>query len=259
MREQYIEYRDGETLLEGFLCYDESQPGPRPAVLINHAWGGRDEFVERKARRLAWQGYACFALDNFGKGKRGTTPEECSRADDSVHEGPRACCCKRLLAGLATVQALPIVDARRMAVMGFCFGGLCALDLARSDADIRGAVSFHGMLKPSGLTEPKIRARVLMLHGYDDPMAPPEDVLAVAREFTRRGRGLAAACLRPDGARLHESQGEQPRRRHAIRRSRRSALVACAGRVSRPKYSNKRLMATSRDSVALQSRGERTA
>ena len=78
MREQYIEYRDGETLLEGFLCYDESQPGPRPAVLINHAWGGRDEFVERKARRLAWQGYACFALDNFGKGKRGTTHEECS-------------------------------------------------------------------------------------------------------------------------------------------------------------------------------------
>lgn len=68
--------------------------------------------------------------------------------------------------------------------MGFCFGGLCALDLARSDADIRGAVSFHGMLKPSGLTEPKVRARVLMLHGYDDPMAPPEDVLAVAREFT---------------------------------------------------------------------------
>ncbi len=78
MREQYIEYRDGDALLEGFLCYDESQPGPRPTVLINHAWGGRDDFVERKARRLAWQGYACFALDNFGKGKRGTTNEECS-------------------------------------------------------------------------------------------------------------------------------------------------------------------------------------
>src|SRR6188472_911220 len=82
MREQYIEYRDGESLLEGFLCYDEALPGPRPAVLICHAWRGRDDFVERKARRLAWQGYACFALDNFGKGKRGTSPEECSALMD---------------------------------------------------------------------------------------------------------------------------------------------------------------------------------
>ena len=78
MREQYIEYRDGETLLEGFLCYDEAQPVPRPTVLICHAYGGRDEFVERKARRLAYQGYACFALDNYGKGVRGKTPEESS-------------------------------------------------------------------------------------------------------------------------------------------------------------------------------------
>jgi dienelactone hydrolase len=186
MREQHIEYRDGETLLEGFLCYDEAQPGPRPAVLINHAWGGRDEFVERKARRLAWQGYACFALDNYGKGKRGTTPEQCS-ALMTPFMNDRAALRKRLLAGLTAVRALPIVDARRVAVMGFCFGGLCALDFARADADIRGAVSLHGILKPSGLTEPKIRAKVLMLHGYDDPMAPPEDVLAVAREFTAAG------------------------------------------------------------------------
>jgi dienelactone hydrolase len=186
MREQYIEYRDGETLLEGFLCYDESQPGPRPAVLINHAWVGRDDFVERKARRLAWQGYACFAMDNFGKGRRGTTNEECSALMKPFMKD-RAMLLKRLNAGLATVRNMPIVDARRIAAIGFCFGGLCALDLARSNADIRGAVSFHGMLKPSGLTEPKVRSRVLMLHGYDDPMAPPEDLLAVAKEFTAAG------------------------------------------------------------------------
>jgi len=186
MREQHIEYRDGETLLEGFLCYDEAQPGPRPAVLINHAWGGRDEFVERKARRLAWQGYACFALDNFGKGKRGATPEECSALMTPLMND-RGMLLKRLRAGLATAQNMPVVDARRIATIGFCFGGLCALDLARSDSDIRGAASFHGILKPSGLTEPKIRARVLILHGYDDPMAPPEDVFAIAKEFTAAG------------------------------------------------------------------------
>jgi dienelactone hydrolase len=186
MREQYIEYRDGEALLEGFLCYDEAQPGPRPAVLICHAWGGRNDFVERKARRLAWQGYACFALDNYGKGKRGTTPEE-SSALMTPFMKDRKMLLERLRAGLATARSMPIVDSRRIAIMGFCFGGLCALDLARSNADIRAAVSFHGMLKPSGLTEPKVRAKVLMLHGYDDPLAPPEDLLAVAKEFTDAG------------------------------------------------------------------------
>ena len=186
MREQDIEYRDGDALLEGFLCYDESLPGPRPAVLISHAWGGRDGFVERKARRLAWQGYACFALDNYGKGKRGTSPEECNALMTPFMKD-RKMLLKRLQAGLEAAKALPIIDAKRIAIMGFCFGGLCALDLARGNADIRGAVSFHGMLKPSGLTEPKVRAKVLMLHGYDDPMAPPEDVLAVAKEFTAAG------------------------------------------------------------------------
>jgi dienelactone hydrolase len=186
MREQYIEYRDGDALLEGFLCYDESLPGPRPGVLITHAWGGCDEFTERKARRLAWQGYACFALDNYGKGKRGTTPEECEALMTPLMKD-RKLLLRRLQAGLAAAKAMPIIDAQRIAVMGFCFGGLCALDLARSNADIRGAVSFHGLLKPSGFTEPKISAKVLMLHGYDDPMAPPEDVLAIAKEFTDAG------------------------------------------------------------------------
>ena len=186
MREQLIEYRDGEAVLEGFLCYDESQPGPRPAVIINHAWGGRDEFVERKARRLAWSGYACFALDNYGKGKRGGTPE-LNSALMAPFMNDRALLRKRLLAGLAAVKALPIVDSKRIAVMGFCFGGLCALDFARANADVRGVVSIHGMLKPSGLTEPKVNARVLMLHGYDDPLSPPDEVLAVAREFTAAG------------------------------------------------------------------------
>ncbi len=186
MREQTIDYRDGETLLEGFLCYDESLPGPRPTVLINHAWGGRDEFVERKARRLAWQGYACFALDNYGKGKRGGTPAECNALMTPFMQDRRKLL-MRLQAGLTAAKGMPIVDARRIAVMGFCFGGLCTLDLARANADVRGVVSFHGLLKPSGFTEPKIRAKVLMLHGYDDPLAPPDDVLAIAREFTAAG------------------------------------------------------------------------
>ncbi len=209
MREQHIEYRDGETLLEGFLCYDEALPGPRPAVLICHAWGGRDDFVERKARRLAWQGYACFALDNYGKGKARHDAGGMRGAHGRRSCKDRRLLLKRLQAGLATAQAMPIVDAQRIAIMGFCFGGLCALDLARSNADIRGAVSFHGMLSPSGLTEPKVRAKVLMLHGYDDPTGAARRRSRSRPGIHRRRRGLAASCLRPHRARVHESRGPE--------------------------------------------------
>ena len=187
IKEQLIEYRDGDTVLEGFFCHDDSRPGPQPAVLISHAWGGCDEFEHRKARRLAWSGYATFALDMYGKGKRGKTTEECQALMGPFMQD-RKLLARRITAALTAVKTFPQVDARRVAAMGFCFGGLCALDLARSGADVRGVVSFHGLLKPNGLPPAaKIPAKVLILHGYDDPMAPPEDVLAIAKEFTQAG------------------------------------------------------------------------
>lgn len=187
IRERLIEYRDGPTLLEGFFCHDDCRPGPLPALLISHTWSGRDEFVERKARRLAWHGFATFALDMYGKGKRGTTNEECSALITPFVQD-RALLARRITAALTAVKELREVDARRIAAMGFCFGGMCVLDLARSGADIRGVVSMHGLLKPTGLpAAAKLRAKVLVLHGYDDPMAPPEDVLAVAKELTAAG------------------------------------------------------------------------
>jgi len=184
IREQLIEYRDGDVVLEGFLCHDESRRGPLPAVLISHTWSGRDEFVERKARRLAYHGYATFALDMYGKGRRGSSPEENQVLMDPFMQD-RALLSRRINAALSAVKALPQVDSRRVAAMGFCFGGLCALDLARSGAELRGTVSFHGLLKPSGLPAAKILSKVLILHGYDDPLAPPQDVLAIAQELTQ--------------------------------------------------------------------------
>ena len=187
LRERLIEYRDGDAVLEGFFCYDDERPGPLPAVLISHAWGGRDEFVERKARRLAWHGYATFALDMYGKGKRGHSVEENQKLMGPFVQD-RAVLAQRIGAALTALKGMSEVDSRRVAAMGFCFGGLCVLDLARSGADVRGVVSIHGLLKPNGLKNPeKIGAKVLILHGYDDPMAPPEDVLAVAKEFSSVG------------------------------------------------------------------------
>jgi dienelactone hydrolase len=186
IRERLIEYRDGSALLEGFFCHDDSRPGPLPALLIAHEWGGRGEFTERKARRLAWHGFATFALDMFGKDKRGVTRAECSALMTPFIQD-RALLARRVTAALATVKGLPEVDARRVGAIGFCFGGMCVLDLARSGADVRGVVAVHGLLKPTGLPQNRIRSKVLLLHGYDDPMGPPEDVLAIAKELTAAG------------------------------------------------------------------------
>lgn len=187
IRERHIEYRDGSTLLEGFFCHDDSRPGPLPGLLIAHEWAGRGEFVERKARRLAWHGFATFALDMFGKGKRGTTNAECSALMMPFVQD-RALLARRVTAALTALKEIPEVDAGRVAAMGFCFGGMCVLDLARSGADLRGVAALHGLLKPTGLaSQAKIRAKVLVLHGYGDPMGPPEDVLAIANELTAAG------------------------------------------------------------------------
>jgi len=186
VKEELVSYRDGDVTCEGFFCHDASRTGPLPAVLICHDWSGRNEFAARKARRLAWHGYAAFAVDMYGSGTQGKNVDE-----NKTLMGPfmadRASLARRIMAALTTVRTLPQVDAKRVAAMGFCFGGLCVLDLARSGADVRGVASFHGLLKPSGLPSKPIKSKVLVMHGYDDPMAPPDEVLAFAKEFTAAG------------------------------------------------------------------------
>jgi len=186
LKEQLVPYTDGDVKCEGFFCYDPNRAGPLPAVMISHDWSGRGEFVARKARRLAWHGYAAFALDMYGGGKQGKSVEE-NQALMSPLAANRAALAQRITAALTAVRGLQPVDSKRIAAMGFCFGGLCVLDLARSGADVRGVVSFHGLLKPNGLPAKPIKSKVLVLHGYDDPMAPPEEVLAFGKEFTAAG------------------------------------------------------------------------
>ena len=186
MQQQFIEYSHAGTVLEGFLANPARAGERRPAVLVSHAWAGRDDFAIARAKALAELGYAAFALDNYGKGVLGANNEE-----NSNLIGPfmadRALLRDRLLAGLQTLRAQPGVDPDRIAIMGYCFGGLCALDLARSGADIRGAISFHGLFLPSGLEPRPITAKVLALHGYADPMVPPEQVVSFGKEMTDAG------------------------------------------------------------------------
>jgi dienelactone hydrolase len=177
-----VDYEQNGQTYEGFLAMPEG--APKGVVLVAHAWGGQSEFEQDKAKLMASWGYAGFAADVYGKGNRGATNEECEALMTPLATN-RAELQSRL--AFALDVAKKEAGTENAAAIGFCFGGLCALDLARSGADIRAAISFHGTLSPSGLDAKEISARILVLHGYDDPLAPPESVTALAKELTAAG------------------------------------------------------------------------
>ncbi len=182
-----IDYsQDGETF-EGFLAWDDSKSGPRPGIVISHAWGGAGGFEQDRARDLAQLGYAGFCLDLYGKGIRGSSPEENSKLMQPFL-ADRALLQKRMQLAVDVAGKQDQIDDRKLAAMGYCFGGLCVLDLARTGGDVLGVVSFHGLFVPPGNTAGnKIAAKVLALHGWDDPMAPPDAVVGLAAELTEAG------------------------------------------------------------------------
>jgi dienelactone hydrolase len=187
LQHRLIDYKDGDTVLEGRLVWDDSFPGPRPAVLVAHAWAGRSDYEDGKADGLANLGYAAFALDLYGKGVRGRNPEE-NAALMQPFLDDRGMLQERLLESLATLREQPEADAARIAAIGFCFGGLCVLDIARTGEDIAGVVSFHGLFgAPGNTTDNRVSAKVLALHGWDDPMATPADVNSLATELSAMG------------------------------------------------------------------------
>lgn len=182
---QAIDYEDGTRLLEGYLAYHDTGKA-KPAVLIAHDWSGRREFACKAAERIADMGYVGFALDMYGKGIVGADGDaEKNGALMSPFVKDRALLRRRINVALHTVRQLPQVDASKIAAMGYCFGGMCVLELARSGADIRGVISIHGIFAQGNVANEKITAKVLCLHGHDDPMVPPEQVLALETELTK--------------------------------------------------------------------------
>jgi dienelactone hydrolase len=185
MTTREIRYRDGTVECIGLIA-EPSGTQRVAAVAVAHAWDGRDAFVAAKAEALAKLGYVGFALDVYGGARTGANPDENGRLMQPFL-ADRAMLRRRLAAGIDALRAQPRVDGR-IAAMGYCFGGLCVLDLARSGADLRGVISNHGLFNPAaGIANATIRARVLALHGWDDPMVPPDSVLAFAREMTESG------------------------------------------------------------------------
>ena len=185
-------YEGADGTFEGTVSWDDAQTGPRPGVMVTPTFKGQSGFETQKAEALAELGYVGFAIDIYGQGKRASTPEAAG-ALMAVLNDDRALLLRNMQLATETIRELPQVDESKVAAIGFCFGGKCVLDLARSGVDICGVVSFHGIYDPPPIevsekaVAEKIKALVLVLHGWEDPLAPREQTVALADELTQRG------------------------------------------------------------------------
>ena len=174
IKTQAIEYKLGDLVLEGFHAYDDSISGRRPAVLIVHQWKGLGDYEKKRAEMLARLGYNILAADIYDKGVRATNPKD-ANALAGKYKSDRALLRERVRAGLDALRKHELTDARRVAAIGYCFGGTTVLELARSGAEVAGVVSFHGGLSsPTPDDANSIKGKVLVLHGADDPHVNPE-------------------------------------------------------------------------------------
>lgn len=181
----YFDYSDGETKFQGYWASNGDDTSKRPCVLVGHAWSGPDAYFNKLAEEIAKRGFIAFAIDVYGKGVRGEVDGDNSHLMNPLLEN-RALLRRRLLAAFRVAQQHALVIPEKIAMIGHCFGGLCALDLARANPPgLRGAVSVHGLLNGPGFTpRSQVEASVLVLHGWEDPMVTPANVLEFASEMT---------------------------------------------------------------------------
>jgi dienelactone hydrolase len=178
-----IEYKQGDTTLEGVLVWDDAIAGKRPGVLIVHQWLGITDYEQRRATMLAELGYVAFCADIYGKGVRPNNTKQAG-AEATKYKTDRAMLRARVNAGLQQLEKCDLVDARRVAAIGYCFGGTAVIELARSGEEIQGVVSFHGGLdSPTPADGKNIKCKILACHGADDPFVSAKDLAAFEDEL----------------------------------------------------------------------------
>jgi len=183
-----VEYKQGDTTLEGFVAWDDAISGPRPGVLVVHQWMGLTDYEKHRAEMLARLGYVAFCADIYGKGVRPQNTQEAGALAGKYRSGDRQLLRARVNAGLDALRRQPLVNPKHLAAIGYCFGGTTVLELARSGADIAGVVSFHGGLDAPNPDDGKnIKCKVLILHGADDPFSSPQDIAALENELRQGG------------------------------------------------------------------------
>ncbi|HET8627724.1 MAG TPA: dienelactone hydrolase family protein [Thermomicrobiales bacterium] len=183
--QQQIPYRDGDTPLTGYLVWDDARADRRPGILVVHGGAGLDDHAKGRARRLADLGFVVLAGDMYGDGVAGDRARVMRAIADLTGDPDRLC--RRAQAGLAALAAHPLVDGR-LAAVGYCFGGMTVLELARGGGALAGVVSVHGSLKTTRPAQPgAVRAKILVCHGALDPHVPLTDVAAFMEEMNHAG------------------------------------------------------------------------
>ncbi len=188
VRTKPIEYRQGNTVLQGFLAWDDAAKGKRPGVLVVHEWWGHNQHARNQAIRLAEAGYVGFALDMYGKGKVTTHPQDAKAFVMEATKDPQVTAA-RFDAAVRVLKGQPQVDPGKIGAVGYCFGGGVALNMARAGEPLAGVATFHGSLAPSGpLAQPgKVKARILVQTGGSDPNIPQSAVEAFEKEMKDAG------------------------------------------------------------------------
>ncbi|MBF0271727.1 MAG: dienelactone hydrolase family protein [Magnetococcales bacterium] len=184
---QAVTYTAQGVTLKGYLALDEARPGKLPAVLVVHEWWGLNDYARNRARMLAELGYAALAVDMYGDGRLAAHPDDAKGFSAALRQDfPTALA--RFEAAMGFLKTHPRVDAEQMAAIGYCFGGGMVLNMARQGLPLKGVASFHGGLDPMVQAQPGgIRAKILVLHGNDDPMIPPNKVAAFQEEMNKAG------------------------------------------------------------------------
>jgi dienelactone hydrolase len=176
VKTRVVEYKHGDITLEGFLAWDSKGAAKKPGVVVVHDWMGVGPNVKKRAEQLAALGYVAFAADIYGKGVRPADGKAAAELAGKL-KADRALLRARAQAALDELRKQPNVDGAKIAAIGYCFGGTTALELARSGADLLGVVSFHGGLDtPNPADAKNIKAKILALHGADDPFVPEPQV-----------------------------------------------------------------------------------
>jgi dienelactone hydrolase len=183
IKEGPVEYKAGDTVLKGYLVYDDASQERRPGVLVVHEWWGHDQHARNSARKLAEAGYVALALDMYGGGKQADHPDSAGKFSGEVRKN-LPLMKSRFEAGMQLLRKQPQVDGKRLAAIGYCFGGSVVLEMARAGEDLRGVASFHGGLATEHPAQPgRTKARVLVMTGAEDPFVPPEQIAAFKKEM----------------------------------------------------------------------------
>lgn len=210
LHEENIDYRAGDTVLKGYLVWDDSKGDKQPGVLVVHEWWGLNDYARKRARMLAELGYTALAVDMYGDGKLSEHGKDAAAFMKAV-TGQAGLARRRFDAARELLVGRPQVDAGKIAAIGYCFGGATVLNMARQGVDLAAVVSFHGNLATDTPARPgQVKARILVLNGAADTFVPPESISAFKQEMARAGAdyqfvnypGAKHSFTNPDADRL---------------------------------------------------------